>query len=516
MIGIVAVGLASTLYAAAPCESLKSMSQPDITITEAEMVPAGPYTAPAPGGVPQAPAAGGVPPAAAGRGGRGGAPAAPPIVLPAHCRVAAVLKPSPDSVIEMEVWMPAENWNGKFQAVGNGGWAGAITYAAMASALQEGYATASTDTGHKGGNAAFAIGHQEKVVDFAYRAVHEMTVKSKAIISAFYDRAPRLSYWNGCSTGGRQGLMEAQKYPDDFDAIVAGAPANFQTHLHAWDLSVAIPTLKDPAGAVPAAKLAMLNKAVLDACDARDGVKDGLLNDPRSCHFDPATVACRGADADTCLTGPQLESVKRMYAAAKTKSGEIIFPGKDPGSETGWNVISGGQPPGVSMGSFQVAYNDANWDWKTFDLDRDIKIVDDKVGVPINAINPDLSAFKAHGGKLLLYHGWNDTAISAGNTINYYSTVLSKMGQKQDNWVRLFMAPGMQHCGNGPGPSQVNYMGALERWRESGAAPDQLTASHVTNNRVDMTRPLCPYPQVAQYKGVGSTNDAANFVCKVP
>ena len=504
--------------AAAPCESLKSLALSDTTITVAELVPAGPYTPPGPAGAPPpAPVAGRGQAPGGGRGGRGPAPAAPAIMLPAHCRVAATLKPSLDSQIEMEAWLPVENWNGKFQAVGNGGWAGVISYPAMASALQEGYATASTDTGHKGGNAVFAIGPPEKVVDFAYRAVHETTVKAKALIGAFYDRAPRLSYWNGCSTGGRQGLMEAQKYPDDFDAILAGAPANYQTHLHVWDLSVAIPTLRDPASAVPATKLAVLNKAVLDACDTRDGVKDGLLNDPRACHFDVATLLCKGADADTCLTAPQLESVKRMYAPARTRNGDTIFPGKDPGSETGWNVVSGGpQPPGVSVGSFQVAYNDVNWDWKTFDLERDLKLVDDKVGSIVNAINPDLSAFKARGGKLLMYHGWNDTAISAGNSINYYSSVLAKMGQKQDNFVRLFMAPGMQHCGGGPGPSQINYMGALERWRESSVAPDQLIASRVTNNRVDMTRPLCPYPLVAQYKGVGSTNDAANFVCKAP
>ena len=311
--------------------------------------------------------------------------------------------------------------------------------------------------------------------------------------------------------------MSAQKYPDDFDGIIAGAPANYQTHLHAWDLTVAIPTLKDPASAVPAAKLALLNKAVLEACDAKDGVKDGLLNDPRACRFDVATLVCKGADTDACLTAPQIESVKRMYAPAKTKSGEVVFPGKDPGSETGWNVISGGsQPPGVSMGSFQVAYSDANWDWKTFDLDRDVRFVDDKVGSIVNAVSPDLSAFKARGGKLLLYHGWNDTAISAGNSVNYYSSVQKKMGSKQDDWVRLFMAPGMQHCGNGPGPNQVNYVAVLERWREAGVAPDQILASHVANNRVDMTRPWCPYPQVAQYKGTGSTNDAANFVCKAP
>ena len=345
-----------------------------------------------------------------------------------------------------------------------------------------------------------------------------MTVKSKAIVAGFYDRAPRLSYWNGCSTGGRQGLMEAQKYPEDFDAIMAGAPANYQTHLHAWDLSVAVPSLKNPESAVPAAKLALLNKAVLAACDARDGVKDGVLNNPRACDFKSETLLCRsGANDDSCLTAPQLASVRRMYSSAKTKSGAVIFAGKDPGSELGWNAISGGtQPAGVSLGSFRIAYSDANWDWKNFDLDRDLKVVDERVGSVINAINPDLSAFKARGGKLLLYHGWNDTAISAGNTVNYYSSVLSKMGPKQDDWIRLFMAPGMQHCGGGPGPNQVNYIGALERWREAGMAPDQLVASHVADNRVDMTRPLCPYPQLATYRGTGSTNDAANFVCKAP
>jgi feruloyl esterase len=503
------------------CEKLASLALPNTTITSAQLVPAGPFT-PTPQGPPGAPVTPAAPAATAGRGapagGRGGqGPAAPPVMLPAHCRVAAVLKPSADSHIEIEVWLPAENWNGKFQAVGNGGWAGVISYPAMATALLEGYATASTDTGHKGGNAQFALGHPEKLIDFAYRAVHEMTVQSKAIISSYYSRAPRLSYWNGCSTGGRQGLMSAQKYPEDFDAILAGAPANYQTHLHAWDLSVAVPALTNASAAIPPAKLALINRAVVNACDAKDGVKDGLLNDPRSCTFDVASLACKAGDAEDCLTDAQIAQAKRAYAPAKTSSGEVVFPGKDPGSETGWSgFVGGSQAPGVSVGSFQVAYGDANWDPRTFSLDRDLKIVDEKVGAPVNAINPDLRAFKARGGKLLLYHGWNDTAISAGNTINYYSSVLAKMGKNQDDWIRLFMAPGMQHCGNGPGPNQVNWMAALERWREGGAAPDRLDAAHVTNNRVDMTRPLCPYPQVAQYKGSGSTNDAGNFVCKQP
>src|SRR5438552_9837104 len=270
MIANVALLFFSAALAATPCTGLKSLSLPNTTITIAELVPAGSFT----------------PPAQAALAAAAPAPQPAGLTVPAFCRVAATLKPSSDSEIDIEVWMPAENWNGKFQAVGNGGWAGVISYPAMAAGLQEGYATASTDTGHKGGNANFAIGHPEKVVDFAYRAVHETTVKAKAFTTAFYDRGPRLSYWNGCSTGGRQGLMEAQRYPEDFDAILAGAPANYQTHLHAWDLSVNVPVLKDPAASVPLAKLQMVTSAAIAACDARDGVTDKLISNPRSCSFD--------------------------------------------------------------------------------------------------------------------------------------------------------------------------------------------------------------------------------------
>jgi feruloyl esterase len=257
-----------------------------------------------------------------------------------------------------------------------------------------------------------------------------------------------------------------------------------------------------------------VNTAVVNACDALDGVKDGLLNDPRACKFDVATLQCRAGDAEDCLTTAQVETVKRLYAPARTTSGDIVFPGKVPGSELGW---TGNQSiSALPAGSFVVAYNNAKWDAAGFDLDRDLKVVDEKVGTIVNAINPDLRAFKARGGKLLLYHGWNDTAISPGNAIDYYSSVLKKMGGRQDDFVRLYMAPGMNHCGGGVGPNQVNWMAALERWRESGDAPERLDAYRVANNRVDMTRPLCPYPQVAQYKGTGSTNDAENFTCKAP
>jgi feruloyl esterase len=389
-----------------------------------------------------------------------------------------MLTPSADSDIKIEVWLPTTDWNGKFQAVGNGGWAGTISYGALASALQEGYATASTDTGHAGANASFAIGHPEKVIDFAYRAVHEMALKSKAIIATFYGRAPRFSYWMGCSTGGRQALMEAQRYPEDFDGIIAGAPANNQTQLCAWRIAVEARILQSPASVVPPAKLVRLNRAVLAACDAIDGVTDGLLTDPHQCQFDPATLLCRGPDQDDCLTAQQIEAVKMGYAPARRKTGELIYPGLVPGGETGWEMLTGAKPePGlIDVGMFRfVAHEDPAWDWRTFDLDRDTSLIDKKAGF-IDAVNPDLSAFRAHGGKLLIYHGWNDGgsggAISPQNTVNYYSSVLARMGSQQQDWLRLFTVPGMEHCGGGPGPDQVNWMAALDRWRESGIAAE--------------------------------------------
>ena len=492
--------LLATIADASQCESIVGLTLPATTITSAQWVNAGPMTPP-----PSAPAA-----AAAGGGVQ--QPAAPPPVLPAHCRVAIVMRPSSDSKIEAEVWLPTD-WNGKFQAVGNGGWAGTISYPAMARALQEGYATASTDTGHKASdNDSFAIGHPEKLIEFGYRAVHEMAVQSKTIISAYYKRGPRLSYWNGCSTGGRQGLMSAQRYPEDFDAILAGAPANNHSRLQVSGIAISSPILREPTAAVPAAKLALVTRAVLEACDGRDGVKDGFLNDPRACSFDVGRLQCTGSDTESCLTAPQTETMKRAYAPVRLANGELVFPGKDPGSESAWVGVSG-TPSALPLIGLRIAHGDTAWDPKTFDLERDLKLVLDNVGSVTNAIDADLGAFKARGGKLLLYHGWNDGLIAAGNTLNYYESVVKQMGRGQDDWVRVFMMPGVGHCAGGVGPNQVNWMAALERWRESGKAPDRVDAARVAGNRVEMTRPLCPYPLIARYTGVGSTNDAQNFVC---
>ena len=489
-------------FAETPCERLKSLSLANAAITVAESVPAGPYL----------PA--GLPPDASQQ---------PKIQVPAYCRVSAVLTPSSDSHIEMELWMPAASaWNRKYLAVGGGGWVGSLNFNGMLAALQQGYATSSTDTGHKGSDASFALGHPEKVVDFAYRAVHEMALKSKAIMTAFYGGAPRLSYWYGCSTGGRQGMMEAVRYPGDFDGIIAGAPANNQTRLCTWRMAVETMIRKEPARVVPRSKMLLLNRAVLAACDELDGVKDGLLGDPLKCRFDPAALLCRKGDGDTCLTAAQLESVKALYAPVKKANGDLIYPGLVDGGEADWPIptASGGEPGGIDLGMFRyVAHQDPAWDWRTFDLNKDFALVQEKAGY-IDVTDPDLRAFKARGGKLLIYHGWNDGgtggAISPLNSLNYYKSVLEKMGPGQDDWFRLFMVPGMAHCGGGPGPTQFAVVRAMEAWRERAKAPDNITAYRVTNGRVDMTRPLCPYPQVAVYKGTGSTNDAANFVCKAP
>jgi feruloyl esterase len=492
---LVAAVLAPTAAVAASCESLSALALPDATITLARSIPAGELSLP------------GAPAAAARQYQE----------LPAFCRVAATLKPTSDSDIQIEVWLPASGWNGKFQAVGNGGWAGSISYSAMGQALRRGYATASTDTGHTGGSARFALGHHEKLIDFGYRAVHEMTLKSKSIVAAFYGDAPKLSYWNGCSTGGRQGLKEAQQYPSDFDGIIAGAPANFRTHLQIGQIWTAGATLKDPASFIPPAKYPLIHKAAVDACDALDGVKDGVLENPSRCHFDPKMLECKGEDAATCLTAPQVEAARKIYAGAKNpRTGLQIWPGLLPGSELGWGQTAGGpEPIGLAMEYFRyVVFEDPNWDWRTFNFDADTTRTE-KLEYGMNATDPNLKQFVGHGGKLLLYHGWSDQLITPMNSISYYKSVVDTMGgaAKTADFARLFLVPGMGHCGGGEGPNSFDSVSALEQWVEKGKAPEQMIASHGTNGTVDRTRPLCPYPQVATWKGAGSTDAAGSFVC---
>ena len=486
--------------ATTPCESLAKLSLPHVTIHSAETVAAGTFKAPSvPGGFP--------------------VNQAQFKSLPEFCRVMATLTPSSDSDIKIEVWLPASGWNNDFQAIGNGGWNGTMGYGPLADGVKRGFATAGTDTGHEGGSASFAMGHPERLPDFAYRAVHEMTVTSKAIIQSFYGSAPRYSYWNGCSTGGRQGLKEAQKFPADFDGIVAGAPANFQTHLHVWSIWVAQQMNKTPDSYLPPDKLAVLHKAVLQVCDPEDGVKDGLINDPTRCHFDPKTIECKGEDHSACLNPAQVAAVAAIYLGPKDAHGKDVFPSFEPGSELGWNLLAGKQAASVAADSFTyVVYKNPSWDWRSMNLDTDVAAIEKTYGTLIDATDPNMKPFFSHKGKLLLYHGWNDQAIAPLNTVNYYSNVVKNLGgeAKAADDVRLFMVPGMTHCAGGEGPNDFDKMTAIQDWVEHGKAPEILIASHSTNGAVDRTRPLCVYPKVAKYKGSGSIDDAANFSCEKP
>ena len=449
-----------------------------------------------------------------------GAEAPKPLTgLPAFCRIQLTLTPSSDSDIKSEVWLPLNGWNGKFQQVGNGAWAGSIQYGALAEALKRGYAAASTDAGHTGVDASFAMGHPEKLKDFGYRAVHETAVQSKQTITNFYGMAPRLSYFNGCSGGGRMAFQEAQRFPADFDAILAGAPGYNRVNQSVWMLMNAKATLDNPASFIPPAKYAVLHRAALDACDAQDGLKDGLISEPLSCHVDPAVLQCGGGRSDpaNCLTAPQVEAARKLYAGViNPRTGEQIFPRLEPGSELSWGGPAGGPEPlavGADLFKF-VVFKDPNWDFRKFDLARDYDAVHKIDNLDLSPTSPDVKAFVARGGKLLIYQGWADQNVAPQSTVDYYNNVVRTIGQKQvDESVRLFFAPGMAHCGGGEGPNVFDALTSLEQWREQGKAPASILATHSTNGKVDRTRPLCPYPQIAVYKGTGSIDQADNFYC---
>jgi len=463
--------------------------------------------------------------------------------LAAFCRVVVEATPSADSTIEIEVWMPVERWNGKFRGQGNGGFAGEINFRAMGTAVHQGYATAGTNTGHSGGatDASWALGHPEKVTDFGYRAVHSMTQIARAAIKAFYGRNPQHSYFASCSNGGRQALMEAQRFPEDYDGVLAGAPANSWTHLLTKAVADAQATTLDPASYIPSRKLPAIARAVNAACDAQDGVADGVLNDPRQCHFDPATLLCKQGDSDACLTAPQATALQALYRGPRDSRGRTIFPGYVPGAEEGdggWGPWITGSAPGKSLlfafgtGYFSsMVYEKADWDYRTANVEQALAAAEEKTAHKLDATDANLTEFKARGGKLILYHGWNDPAISPLSTIEYYDSVVRRLGRPQtDAFLRLYLVPGMQHCGDGPGPNSFGQAGpaptndprrnvlmALEQWVEKGSPPSAIVATKYVNDDpakgVHTTRPLCPHPQTAKYNGQGDPNDAASFVC---
>ena len=497
-----------TTVTAAPrsCESLASLALPHTSVTSATHVAAGAFIPPPP-------------PVSAGRGAAPNADAMQVYQsLPPFCRVIATSRPSSDSEITIEAWLPeAAAWNGKFQAVGNGGWAGVISYGALAAAVQQGYASASTDTGHVGGSATFALGHPEKLIDFGYRAVHELAVQGKSITDAYYGSAPKASFWNGCSTGGRQGVTAAMRYPGDFDAIVAGAPSVNQALLHAVRIYINRIVHRSADSYIPADRHQLIHAAALQACDTQDGVKDGVIEAPLRCQFDPKVLECKGGNGTDCLTSAQVQTAKALYSPiTHPRTGAVIAPPLlQPGTELQWNILAGPEPLSLFADFFKyVVFKDPHWDARRFDPKTDIDRVLSNDYDVIGLADPNLKPFFDRGGKLLLYHGWADAQVPAQNTIKYFTDVVRTVGpDAAGKSIQLYMVPGMGHCRGGAGADTFDKMAAIENWVQTGRAPDAIIAAKLVNGKTVRTRPLCPFGKVARWNGSGSSDDAASFTC---
>ena len=507
------------------CEKLTGLKLADTTITTAESVAAGAFTPP--------------------RSPQG----APPIAV-AFCRVAGTIKPTSDSDIKFELWLPASGWTGRYESVGNGGFAGNIPFGAMINPLLGGSAVAGTDDGHSTPGAGWALGHPEKIADYGYRAVHVTAETSKAVTAAFYGTAPKYSYFVGCSKGGGEAFMEAQRFPKDFDGIVGAANANMFTDLFssfAWEV---YRNISDKAGYLSGDDVAKVGQAVTEVCDAADGVKDGLITNPSKCNPDLSKLP---------LTPAQLSTYQALHDGMKTSSGKMIYPGKPYGSEAnGWRgMITGpsfeeaqARATQSTFGNGFLAnfvYQDANWDPRKFDIEKTPADAEKAVGQMLNATDVNFTEFKKHG-KYIQWHGLADPLVTPLGSIEYYQRVVAAQGKagngkkpvgtsgtldnkalaKTQEFYRLFLAPGVGHCAGGPGPNQFGQQGgngdaqhdivvALQQWVEKGVAPTRIIATKYTGDDrtkgVAMTRPLCAFPQVAKYKGSGDTNDAANFVC---
>lgn len=473
--------------------------------------------------------------------------------VPSFCKVSLVLTPTSDSFINVELWLPTTTWNGRFQALGNGGYGGTIAQGsvAMVAALQAGFAVANTDMGtapSSNGNGDALIGHPQKWIDWGSRATHLMTVASKQVIEAFYGHAPRYSYFNGCSTGGQQALQEAQRFPDDYDGILGGNPASNRTHGHTavvWNYAAYHKTALSQFFSTDQTKA--MSTSVAQMCAAKSGgvAGDPFLTDPRACDWDPAVMQCTGLPDGICLTADQVVAARTVYQGARNpRTGRQIFPGLPRGSEAdtqfGWaNASTQTEPSFDSL--FKWVFGPA-FSYLNFNFDTDVGVLDSVLASNLNANSTDLSAFRARGGKLLMYHGWADPLIAPQESINYYENVVAANRTADptadtQSYYRLFMVPGMYHCAAGPGPNafgqpyggsivvppplqpnaQYDIFRALQDWVENGRAPNSVIATKYVgdsaSNGVAMTRPLCVYPLVAKYTGRGATTDAANFVC---
>ncbi|MBS0297366.1 MAG: tannase/feruloyl esterase family alpha/beta hydrolase [Proteobacteria bacterium] len=516
--GLGLVALASPSWAAR-CEDLTRLQLPDTVIKSAVTVPAGDA-------------------AAIGKGA--------PADLPAFCRVVAEVKAAPDSDVLVEVWLPLEHWAGVFHGTGNGGFAGLLAsgYPAMQAGLRRHYATATTDMGTAPATPLIGdplVGHPRKWKDWGKLSTHTMTVTGKAIAKAFYSAPAKRAYFTGCSTGGQQGLIEAQYYPEDYDGILVGAPVVNRTWGHAaavWDWLAANGS---PGAKLSDAKLAFLNKAAIADCAGKGNglASDPFIADPTACRFDPGVLTCKGAASDACLTDAEVRTVRAYYSGPQDRAGHATYFGWLPGSEApvglSWSFIEsppGGQP--AFGGLFKWVFG-KDWDWRKFDFDRDMPKVDAMLGPDLNGVTRgDMSRFRARGGKLIIFQGWADPLVSPAQTLDFYKRLSRKAGgtAKAQRFARLFFAPGMMHCGGGPGPGDFNSAAgghppsptagddlffALSRWVEDGEAPRRVIATRYADGLpakgVAMRRPLCAWPQKAWYKGSGDTNDDASFVC---
>jgi feruloyl esterase len=523
MNGAAAIAGATSGRAADSCAALKDLKIEDTTINAAEGVPAGSFTAPDSKSYAN---------------------------LPAFCRVTATVSPVHDSAIGLEMWLPKEGWKGVFEGTGNGGYGGAFNYPILASGLSRGYAVVNTDQGTAPAtplNGDAVVGHPVKWRDWGFRSTHLMTVAGKQIASAFYSKEPARAYFSGCSTGGQQALSEAQLYPADYDGIAAGAPVVNRTHLHAafvWSRQAAE---RSPGGVLGAQKLALLQKSVVAACGPGAGgvASDTFVADPLHCGFDPASLVCKAGDAPDCLTPEQVETVTRFYAGpTNPRTGEQIYPGWARGSEGpafGWALEEGDPPLSLKEPAFDSLFKwvfGPTWDWRSFNFDHDMAEVDSVLGPDVNGNTvANIDAFKAHGGKLLIYHGWADSIVNPLDTVAFYETLAKAPGGRSQlqGSARLFLLPGVEHCGSGggEGPDAVgsehglpapevdaehDVLAALSDWVETGTAPEKLIATKYQGDDptkpIVMQRPACPYPKKARYAGSGDTNAAASFVCE--
>jgi len=520
LVTVAAIGsiVATSSASAATCAGLLNFQRPGTTITVAQTVPAGTFVTP------------------------GGQQITG---LPQFCRVAGFTTPTSDSHIMFEVWIPASGWNLKYLQVGCGGFCGSISYSAMAMPLQRGYAVAATDDGHEAGglDASWAVGHPQKVIDYGYRAVKETTDVAKAIVLAFESSSPRKSYFMGCSDGGREGLMEAQRYPQDYDGIIAGSPGNDWTGLMAGFLWDELALTATSAGDLSQSDLNILSNAVLAQCVGHDGglSTDTFLNNPQACHFNTATLACNGSNAGACLTADKIEAINKIafgpfgiFPGYRTGLGEA----NDASNWPAWLTDSGNPASAVQavLGNTfyaNIVFPSSGWTPGTYSVGKNFAASQFEVGAIVNSVDPDLRPFSWRGGKLIQYVGWSDTGIAPQNDINYLESVTAVSGgpQATGEFYRLFTVPGMSHCSGGPGPNAFgqslngpnpsdpsdDILSALDRWVEYSIAPDQIIGTKYVNDTptqgIAFQRPLCPYPQFAKYDGSGNPTSASSFAC---